>query len=259
MEKTIIFTDGACSGNPGPGGWASVIVFPNGQVRELGGPAVQTTNNRMEILGVLEALRFIASHPPSKGKPAREAVKPSISNAESSANEVVVYTDSVYVLKGVQQWMWGWSRNNWKTSEGKEVLNQDLWKEFIEFFKNYDRKKIKWNYCAGHSGVPGNERCDEVAVAFSKGERPYLFSGQLGDYSVDIMNLPESRDLPEFKPKSEKKKVLCYLSYVNGVLTRHGDWASCEKAVKGRPGAKFKKAHSESEEKEILLSWGIKN
>lgn len=237
MEKTIVFTDGACSGNPGPGGWGAVLVLSSGQVKELGGADLATTNNRMEMMGVLESLRYLGRQP-QKGP-------------------IVFFTDSVYVLRGVQQWMWAWSRNNWKTSEGKDVLNQDLWKEFIIFFKNFDRKLIEWNHCAGHAGIPGNERCDEIAVAYSQGQRPFLFQGDLGDYSVDIMNLPESRGLPEMKAKSEKKKVTAYLSYVNGVLTRHLDWPSCEKMVKGRPGAKFKKAHSESEEKEILLSWGL--
>lgn len=237
MEKIVVFTDGACSGNPGPGGWASIIVRGHEQVQELGEADPQTTNNRMEIAGVLEALKWIQK--------------------KKMTEEIQVYTDSVYVLRGIQQWVWGWARNNWKTAEGKEVLNQDLWKEFLTFFQSFDRKRIQWFYCPGHAGIPGNERCDEIAVAYSKGERPYLYSGLLEDYSVDIMNLPPPRDLPEMKPKGEKKKATSYLSYVNGVLTRHPDWASCERTVKGMPGAKFKKAHSENEENEIILSWGL--
>lgn len=238
FSDIIVFTDGACSGNPGPGGWGAVIVLPEGQVRELGDGDRSTTNNRMEISGVLGALSYLKNTP----------------------GDIRIYTDSTYVIRGITQWVWAWKRNNWFTAEGKEVQNKDLWEDLSYLvFKRKGMGQLSWHYVRGHSGVPGNERCDEISVAFSKGQHYRLFSGPLLKYDLPILDLPTPEALPEMKSynKGEKKTAFSYLSNIGGVVYRHKDWGSCERRVKGQSGAKFKKTMSATEEQEVLKSWGL--
>ncbi len=238
FSDIIVFTDGACSGNPGPGGWGAVVILPEGKVQELGGGDSSTTNNRMEMSGVIGALVFLSKIP----------------------NDVRIYTDSTYVIRGITQWVWGWKRNNWRTADGKEVSNKDLWEElFFLVQKRKDLGAISWHYVRGHRGTPGNERCDEISVAFSKGRKYSLYRGSLLNYDIPILDLPESEGLPEMKPKnnSEKEKAFSYLSNIGGIVFRHNDWPSCERRVKGKSGAKFKKTKSASDEQEVLKSWGL--
>lgn len=138
-----IYTDGACSGNPGPGGWGVVIYFADGSVSEMGGAEAQTTNNRMELQAAIAALEFLS---------------------ETRQKEpLTLYTDSEYVKKGITQWVKGWKNKGWKTAQGKAVLNQDLW----EKLDRLNTTKISWEYVRGHAGNVGNERCDEIARNFS--------------------------------------------------------------------------------------------
>lgn len=242
----VIYTDGACSGNPGPGGWASVIIFPEGviakgslvqgfdEVVELGGRDLSTTNNRMEMLAVIRALQF-SDHP--------EVL-------------VDVYTDSVYVIRGITQWAFAWKKRGWKTAEGKDVQNKDLWQTLMHVVGSR-KEKVRWHFCRGHRGTPGNERCDELSVQASRGQRLDLYRGPLSGYGYDVMPPPEPEALPEMKAKVEKVKAHSYLSDLGGVVSRHKDWPSCEAKVKGRSGAKFKKALSPEDEASILKSWGL--
>lgn len=237
FKSTIVFTDGACTGNPGPGGWAAVIARPDGSVQELGGGSPQTTNNRMEMAGALNALRKLDSE---------------------QDHDIIIYTDSVYVIRGITQWIWGWRRNGWKNAEGKEVTNQDMWEELSKAVGALKPAKIEWKYVRGHTGVPGNERCDEISVAFANGKRVNLYQGPLLQYPIAIYDLPPDEGLPEMKSYSkEKTQAFSYLSSLGGIVYRHKDWASCERRVKGQSGAKFKKANSSSEEASILKSWGM--
>lgn len=232
----LIFTDGACSGNPGPGGWGSVLLFPDDQVRELGGGDRKTTNNRMEMTAVLEALRFVAA----------------------DKRPIRFYTDSTYLIRGITQWIWGWRKKNWKTSEGEEVLNRDIWEELSSFVQARGTQgKIEWHYSRGHVGTPGNERCDRIAVAFSKNESVSLYNGSFENYSVNLLNIPADTSLPEMRQPGEKKEAFSYLSNLGGLVYRHKNWPSCQKRVSGQSGAKFKKAMSAAEELEILKSWGL--
>lgn len=228
----VIYTDGACSGNPGPGGWGAVIIDPDANIREMGGGAPETTNNRMEVRAALEAIRSV-------GEPDLP---------------IHVYTDSTYLIRGITQWIWGWRKKQWKTAEGNEVQNRDLWEDLSRVISG---KKIEWNYVRGHQGNPGNERCDEIAVIFSKGKNAKLYRGDWTTYPFDVLSLPEKQELPEMRPKAEKKVAHSYLSELGGQVVRHKDWASCERRVKGRSGARFKKAMSEAEESEILKTWGV--
>ena len=157
-EKVVIFTDGACSGNPGPGGWATILISPLGKVRELGGAEAHTTNNKMELTAALEALLSL-----SKVK-------------KLSTREIQLYTDSKYVIQGITQWVHGWKKNGWKTADGKDVSNRELW-EALHAVVLENQFKVDWLYVPGHKGYPGNERCDEIAVAFSKGDSLQLYQG----------------------------------------------------------------------------------
>lgn len=243
-SSILIFTDGACSGNPGPGGWGCIVALPDGTVREMGGHVPQTTNNRMEMAAALRAL---------------------ISLDGSISSDINLYTDSTYVIKGINEWVYGWMRRGWKTAEGKEVANQDLWRELVREVARFKHVSLNWKYVRGHDGNPGNERCDQIAVAFSLKKKEPLYVGDRAGYFVDLNQLPDQAPLPEMKKQSGSGKpqgggssngTTTYLSYLGGVVTRHATWAGCEKVVKGRP-AKFKKAKSPQEEREILVSWGL--
>jgi ribonuclease HI len=235
-NSILVFTDGACSGNPGPGGWGAVITWPEGRVRELGGGEAATTNNQMELTATIEALRCI----------------------QKDSGEVYFYTDSTYVIRGITQWIWGWKKRGWKNAEGQDVLNQEHWKELSRLVGARGAgNKIHWKYSRGHVGTPGNERCDEIAVSFSKKKWVELYDGSLLKYSVPIFDVPDSGELPEMRPREEKKAAFSYLSYLGGIVYRHRDWGSCERRVKGQSGAKFKKAMSASDEAEILKAWGL--
>jgi ribonuclease HI len=131
-----IFADGACSGNPGPGGYGVILRYGE-KSAELSGFASHTTNNRMELTAVIEGLRRLK-------RPCR----------------VRVITDSNYVVKGMSEWIKGWIRKKWKNSQKKPVLNKDLWEELLELSKPH---KMEWVWIAGHSGHKENERCDELA------------------------------------------------------------------------------------------------
>ena len=135
-KEVELFTDGACRGNPGKGGWGAVLRY-NGRERELHGGEGQTTNNRMELTAVIMALQALK-------RPCR----------------VRITTDSQYVLKGVTQWLAGWKRRNWKTSAKKSVLNQDLWQALDALAGQHE---IRWQWVRGHSGHPENERADQLA------------------------------------------------------------------------------------------------
>lgn len=230
----VVCTDGACSGNPGPGGYGAVIAYPTGKVKELGASFRSTTNNQMELMGVIAALKHL--------KEEKDAVH--------------IYTDSTYVIRGITMWIWAWKKRGWKNAEGKDVANPDLWKQLSALVAAREIKP-EWKYVRGHTGSPGNERCDEIATSFTKGKWVDLYDGPLLQYPIAIYDLPENTELPEMKPKAEKKAAYSYLSVVNGIPERHADWKHCEARVKGRSGAKFKKAETASQEAEILGEWGF--
>ena len=145
-----IYTDGACSGNPGPGGWGVVVYQANGAVHELGGYEPQTTNNRMELQAAIAALEYY--------------------NRSGQREPMTLYTDSEYVKNGITKWIQGWKRKGWKTSTGKAVLNQDLWEQLDALHS----ARVTWQYVRGHAGDEGNERCDAIARAFALGKSPAL-------------------------------------------------------------------------------------
>lgn len=143
MKRVEIFTDGACSGNPGPGGWGAILRY-KGVEKELKGGEPETTNNRMELKAATEAL-----------------------NALKEPCEIDLYTDSNYVREGISGWIHAWKRNGWKTSANKPVKNAELWQALDEATR---RHKIHWHWVKGHAGYPENERADALARA---GMAPY--------------------------------------------------------------------------------------
>ncbi|MGB7413892.1 MAG: ribonuclease HI [Thermosynechococcaceae cyanobacterium] len=161
-----LYTDGACSGNPGPGGWGVVIYFANGSCQELGGAATNTTNNRMELQAAISGLEFLHTLSPQSLVP--------------------LYTDSEYVKKGVTQWVAGWKRKGWKTAKGSPVLNQDLWQALDYLNESW----IDWRYVKGHSGNVGNDRCDVIARAFSLGQTLSLV--QMTDPSSEPVQISDA-------------------------------------------------------------------
>ncbi|MBM82727.1 MAG: ribonuclease HI [Planctomycetaceae bacterium] len=146
LPNITIFTDGACSGNPGPGGWACILRHPaTGTEKELSGGAAETTNNQMELQAVISGLAAL-----------------------KKIAKVQVVTDSTYVAKGSQEWLRNWKRNDWKRKDGKKwvpIKNQELWQELDKLLQKHD---VYFTVVKGHSGHPENERCDELAVAESE-------------------------------------------------------------------------------------------
>ena len=140
-------TDGACSGNPGPGGWGALIRFEDGSVEEFGGADPATTNNRMELQAALATLQRLAELP----------LHP----------DLTLRTDSKYLIDGLGSWMAGWKRKGWRTAAGKPVLNQDLWQALDQA----RLAEVPLSYVKGHSGDPDNDRVDQIAVAYSKGRK----------------------------------------------------------------------------------------
>ncbi len=136
MNRVVIYTDGACKGNPGPGGWGALLRY--GKVeKELFGGEQQTTNNRMELMAVIEALRAL-----------------------NRACEVEIHTDSQYVQKGITEWLNGWKSRGWKTADKKPVKNADLWQALDEAAAAH---RVSWHWVKGHAGHEGNEHADELA------------------------------------------------------------------------------------------------
>ncbi len=135
-KSVSLFTDGACSGNPGPGGWGAILRYGTVE-KEFSGSDPETTNNRMELMAVIAGL---------------EALKQSC--------RVEIYTDSQYVLKGMTEWIHGWQRKGWKTADNKPVKNADLWQRLLDAAKPHT---LDWHWVKGHAGHPENERADSLA------------------------------------------------------------------------------------------------
>lgn len=140
-KKVTIYTDGACSGNPGPGGWAAVL-FYDAHEREISGGEAQTTNNRMELMATIRGLKLL-----------------------KEPCDVTIYTDSKYVLDGFTSWLPGWKKRGWKTADNKPVKNMELWQALVEAAAGH---RLTWKWVKGHSGDTHNDRVDALAVAAAK-------------------------------------------------------------------------------------------
>jgi ribonuclease HI len=236
-QPIVVFTDGGAKGNPGPGGWGVVIVTQDGRVTELGGGAAPTTNNQMELTGAIAALERLRGTP----------------------GALAVYTDSTYVIKGIREWIWAWRRRGWKTAEGSDVLNRELWERLSAAVATRGKDPIEWHYVRGHTGIPGNERVDEIATAFGLRQAIALYDGPLLGYPRAILDLPDDTSVPKRAAGSAaaqpKRAAYSYLSVVDGKPMRHATWPECDRRVRGRSGALFKKAMSAADEAAILREW----
>ena len=243
-DEAVIFTDGASRGNPGPGGFAAIVIAsqnsPNCcfQIVELGGREEDTTNNRMELAAAIEAFSFLDRRSP-------KAVRHTL------------YTDSSYLLNGITKWVYGWRKNGWLTKAKAPVENRDLWERLIEVTEG---KEIQWRYVGGHLGIAGNERCDQIATAFADGESPKLYDGPFYGYPIENILDPggslgnvsqQSEERIEAK-KRKNAKAHSYVSRVEGLIKIHKSWAECEVWVKGKSGAKYKKALNAADERRII-------
>jgi ribonuclease HI len=139
VNAVVIYTDGACKGNPGPGGWGALLRAPDGTEKEIFGGERETTNNRMELMAVIEALAAL-----------------------KRPQNVVLHLDSQYVLKGITEWLAGWKAKGWKTASKQPVKNVDLWQQLDVAVANAGHR-IEWRWVKGHAGEPGNERADALA------------------------------------------------------------------------------------------------
>lgn len=263
MTKNIIliFSDGASRGNPGRGGFGSIVVhgkkddfsdnsetanFKALHLKELGGRDDLTTNNKMELSAVISALEY--------------------SDKNSTSAEFNIYTDSKYVITGAKAWIFGWKRNGWKTMSGGMVKNQDLWESLSDLISG---KKINWVLLPGHAGVAGNERCDQIATEFADDinnkntDEDSLFDGKLSDYEhkdiLDIYYNPlliqvakDDKKASGSKKTGSSAKAYSYVSKVDGKINIDQNWTDCEKKVKGKRGALYKKSTSLSDQEKII-------
>lgn len=243
-EKIIIYTDGSSRQNPGPGGWGVSLQYPNGKVVELGGAEGHTTNNKMELMAILRALEYVRDH---MGK----------------WNKVELNSDSAYALQGATKWIYGWYKNGWLTAEGQPVANREVWEAIYQLMWLFKNKcDITFTKVSGHTGVLGNERADLIATKFADGERILLYTGGGRDYEKLLgTSLGKKAGNSEEKALEKKKKKerlgpgFSYISMIGGLIEIHKNWADCEARVKGKSGAKYKKAMSPEEESDIILEW----
>ena len=151
MNKITIYTDGAAKGNPGKAGWAAVFLFPQNsgeqKVREIGGRVDHATNNQMELMAPIEALKYIKKH--------------------KLKLPIEFFSDSKYVILGITEWIFNWQKNNWRNAAKKPVVNKELWEELYILTQEL---KPKWHYVEGHAGHKHNERADVIATSFAEGE-----------------------------------------------------------------------------------------
>ena len=262
-DNVVVFTDGASRGNPGPGGWAAIIIFLREnnnrgplkveseklKVVELGGRAEYTTNNRMELSAAIEALSFIKKN------------QGSTLNLEKGRT-LIFYSDSSYLINGITKWIFGWQKKGWITAEKKPVENRDLWEAIAELTQNYAERmqsKIEWQLVGGHVGLPGNERCDEIATAFADGKTPTLYIGTMGRYPIkNILDISFDASKETAKHNSRARmraKAYSYVSMIDGEIKIHKTWAECEARARGIRGAKYKKAISVEDELGIVAAF----
>jgi ribonuclease HI len=219
-----IVTDGASSGNPGPGGWAALIIHEDGTLEELGGHEPNTTNNRMELRGAIEGLRRVPAGAP-----------------------VQVVTDSTYLINGITRWIAAWRRRGWKKADGEPVSNRDLWQELDTLHGH-----VTWEHVRGHAGHPENERANTIAQAYAARRTPppaaALPPGAGTPPAADLI-----ARIAAARPAGQT-----YLSLLGrGGLMRHRTWPECQARVHGVPGARYKKCRSVDEEIATVRAWGL--
>lgn len=239
-KQLVIYTDGASRGNPGPGGWGAVILA-DGYAMEVAGGVKKATNNQMELQAVLEVL--------------------SDSGARGHKGPVIIYSDSAYVVNGLNSWVYGWEKKKWITTQKTPVENKSMWQKALVLLKEYGNRltitKVK-----GHGGELYNERCDELAVAAALGKKEKHFKGSQKDYNRFLVQIgTTAKKAPPAGGSKKKSKstgpAYSYVSLVNGKVHADKTWAECENRVKGKKGAKYKKVFSKVEETELIQDYTL--
>jgi len=227
--QITIFTDGASKGNPGRGGFG-VVIDDGMSVIELGAFKERTTNNEMELMAVVEALKAVA---PTKVP-------------------VAIYTDSKYVVEGATGWVFGWIKNGWQTKAKADVANKELWQRLVPLL---NQAAITWHKVPGHVGIVGNERADTIASTFAETGTFDLYNGASTAYGHDISNVTYDETKKQDRSDARKRqaqKAYSYISSVGGVIMVHSTWTECERRVKGQKGTRFKKSLNVVDEKSII-------
>ncbi len=236
QDTITLYTDGSSRGNPGPGGWAAILMSDS-EVIELAGNKKPATNNQMELQAVIEGLAhakryYVDAH-------------------------IELHADSRYVLNGIEKWLDGWVKKDWMTMAKKPVENKGQWVELMALRDHFGRK-LKLNKVDGHSGHIYNDRCDELAVAAALGKNPKLFNGTIKEYETELANNPpQSENKSDKKSSTNKGAAYSYVSMVDGIVQADRDWATCEKRVKGKKGAKYKKVFSKGEETQLIQDYTL--
>ena len=231
-----IYTDGACRGNPGPGGWAALLYYSSShdpEVEELGSGVPYTTNNQMELQAAIAALRHLGSPP--------------------SGTPLIVWTDSTYLIQGVTKWSARWILNSWRTQQNTLVINAERWQELLALCRGLC---LEWRHVRAHRGHPENTRVDALAVEFALGRSPALYRGSRSQYPLHAA----ASSLPPSVPKQSAfrgspGKSGHYISLINGVLARHAGWEDCRARVHGVPRARFQKIQDPAQEAQVLARW----
>jgi ribonuclease HI len=238
MHGLVAYTDGACLGNPGPGGWGVRILYADGTVCELGGRVAATTNNRMELQAAIAALQVL-----------------------HTSSQVAIFTDSRYVIDGLTKWLPAWRRRGWVTSTNTPVKNRDLWITL----ESLSHPGVRWQHVYGHRGDPNNERVDTIARACAAGTCPPLFCGQ-GGAPDDPVVVPTTTTLPpgvvsEPLARSHVPARLpvpvCYVSIVHGTAAIDTDWPACAARVRGVSGAQYRKVRTLEELAAFCAAHGV--
>ena len=227
MKMIEIYCDGSSIGNPGPGGWGAVVA-DHARAKELGGYEKATTNNRMELTAAIESLRIL-----------------------KNTSEVVIHTDSRYVINGSTKWVKGWEKNGWQTKDKKDVRNRDLWEVLV---KLAERHEVTWKHVKGHSGIELNERVDMIANGFARKEEVTLFHGSRAGYKKVLAQMPKARVVSKSKSSKKTGPAYSYVSVLDRKVMTHTTWVECERRVKGKP-ARFKKVFSKDEETKLMSEW----
>lgn len=237
MGNLRAYTDGACLGNPGPGGWGVRILYADGTVRELGGSAASTTNNRMELQAAIAALQ-----------------------ATRTSLQLAIFTDSRYVIDGLTKWLNAWRRRGWLTATRTPVKNRDLWMTL----EGLSHAGVRWQHVYGHRGDPNNERVDQIARACAAGACPALFYGQAGAPddpvapAVPTYPAPPTPAMPA--PPHGSTPVpgpVRYVSVVHGSAAIDTSWAACAARVRGVSGARYRKVRTPEELAAFCTAHGV--
>ena len=231
MYGPVAYTDGACLGNPGPGGWGVRILYADGTVCELGGREVATTNNRMELQAAIAALQVLHTSP-----------------------QAAIFTDSRYVIDGLTKWLPAWRRRGWVTSTNTPVKNRDLWMTL----DGLHHSGVRWQHVYGHRGDPNNERVDTIARACAAGTCPPLFCGQSGAPDDPIV-VPTATPMMPAKSHALTRAPgrAYYVSIVHGTAAVDTNWPACAARVRGVSGAHYRKVRTPEELAAFCAAHGV--